>query len=174
VASERLVVVAPETLDDLNMLLHDSYADQDLVRFDERAGRLEFPAAQEIDTWREVPNGFPRTRGTKRGRLSVSTLQIPFLQVNLLIESVRDIALGPARVADPWILNEAAFDRSERRLTLDPVTGPQLTVDVETLRIEAEITSHVAIIVRRRVLFFGIESDSPEREARFRWPPNRN
>ena len=159
-----VAATAEQELAELEGLLHDAHGDQDLILFDETLGRLEFPVAQEIDTWMDVPEKFPRTRGRKRSRLWGTTLRVPFLQINVVVWSVRRFELGPEeRVADPWMLNEVEFDPSSRRLTFEPAVGPDLRVDVDELRVEAEITPHVALVVRRRIWpIVGAESDSPE------------
>jgi hypothetical protein len=121
---KRMVARAPSDLDDLTALLHDAYGDQDLLAFDQHSGLLEFPVAQEVDTWMDVPREVPRTRGSKRRYLLFSTLRIPFLQVNFRVRGTRSVELGPDNVEDPWMLNRIEYDPSAGWVRFVPVSGP--------------------------------------------------
>jgi hypothetical protein len=165
----RFVANGQTGTDEISGALNDAYGDRELLSFDEPRGVLTFPVAQEIDTWMDVP-GVPRTRALKRRYLPAVSLSIPFMQVNVLVRSAVSFQLGPENVDDPWILDEVAYDPVEGRLAFEPVIGPRLTVRVQELAVEAAVTDHVAVTVRRRVGLLGAESDAPDGETRFLWP----
>jgi hypothetical protein len=165
----RIVATGQTGIDEVSGVMNDAYGDRELLSFDEPRGVLTFPVAQEIDTWMDVP-GAPRTRARKRRYLPGMSLSIPFMQVNVVIRSAMSFRLGPENVDDPWILDEVAYDPTERRLAFEPVIGPRLTVKVQELSMEAAVTDHLAVTVRRRVGLLGAESDSPDGETRFLWP----
>jgi hypothetical protein len=155
----RVVVERSTDVDEINALVHDAYADSDLLTFDEARKEVRFPFAQEIDTWVDV-SGFsvPRTKVAKRPRWPFARHVIPFFQVNLTIRNVAAMSFGPHDLlADPWSLNEFVYDERSGRLVLDPVIGPELAVDIDKLELEAEITDHVAVTVERR---FGLIGES--------------
>lgn len=168
----RFVATGLTGTDEISGVLHDAYGDPRLVSFDESAGVLTFPVAQEIDTWMDVPDGVARTRAWKRRHLPGRSLSIPFMQVNVAVRSATSFQLGPENVDDPWMLEEIAFDATPRRLVVESMTGPLLTVEVQELSVEAAVTDHVAVMVRRRVWALGAESDASEGDTRFQWPPS--
>jgi hypothetical protein len=165
---KRVVAHRPGDLNELSGLVHDAYADSDLLTFDQTGREVRFPFAQEIDTWVDL-TGLPvRTAVRKRPRWPFERLTIPFFQVNLTIRHVASMSFGPEDLrADPWSLNEFGYEETSGRLVLDPVIGPELAVNVDRLEVEAEITDHVAITVGRRFLLIG-ESDTPLDALRLR------
>jgi hypothetical protein len=168
----RFVATGQTGTEEISGILHDASGDAELVSFDEPGGVLTFPVAQEIDTWMDVPDGVARTRAWKRRHLPGRSLSVPFMQVNVTVRSATSFQLGPDNVDDPWMLVEIAFDRTEGRLVFERMTGPLLTVQVRELSMEAAVTDHVAVTVRRRVWALGAESDALEGDTRFRWPPS--
>src|SRR5688572_20608543 len=128
---ERVTADTPERLDEINGLVNDAYADPKLVVFDQARREVNFPCAQEIDTWRELPEAsLPRTRVWKRPGWPFMRMLIPFFRVDLTIRTAHSMRLGPEdRLADPWSLNEFLYDRGARRLVLDPNVGPDLAVE---------------------------------------------
>jgi hypothetical protein len=168
----RFVATGQTGTDEISGVLHDAYGDPELVSFDGPGGVLTFPVAQEIDTWMDVPDGVARTRAWKRRHLPGRSLSVPFMQVNVTVRSAASFQLGPENIDDPWMLVEVAFDSTEGRLVFERMTGPLLTVKVQELSMEAAVTDHVAVTVRRRVWLLGAESDALDGEMHFLWPVN--
>lgn len=165
---ERVVVTDPGQLFEMDRLVHDAYADLDHVAFDQASAEVRLSFAQEIDTWRELADApVRRTTAWKRRSWWPSVrLVIPFLQVDLTIRRARSMWLGPPeRLQDPWSLNEFRYDERGGRLTLEPVVGPDLIVEVEELHLDGAISDHVALIVERRVGLIG-ETDSSRGDLR--------
>jgi hypothetical protein len=169
VSLERVTADTPERLDEISGLVNDAYADPKFVVFDQARHEVRFPCAQEIDTWRELPEAsLPRTKVWKRPGWPFVRMLIPFFQIDLTIRNARSMRLGPEdRLADPWSLNEFLYDRRARRLVLDPTVGPDLAIEVEGIDVEGAITDHVALMVERRTGLFG-ESDVPHGDLQLR------
>jgi hypothetical protein len=123
-------------------LIHDAYFDPDAIAFDEGAGRLVVPFQQE-DVGEQRESGWELLRTT----WLYDEHRVPFYAGTLTVENVTRVE-RPEDFGDVPMLVEIGYEPKRGRVRIDAYDP--LDATVEGLHVTAELTTEVALNMRRR------------------------
>jgi hypothetical protein len=158
-----LTAATPEQLKEIGGSVHDAYFEHEKVVFDEGARTVTVPFAQEGGRWLELSNAvLPEPEFLKK-TWRYEEYRVPFLRCEVVVRAARSVDLGPEdTLIDPGMLDHIEYDSAAAQVLIRTVTGPQITVQVDSVQVDVVITDTVALHVRRKQGRFGVVTDKPE------------
>jgi hypothetical protein len=158
---KRLRATTPEELEEVAGCVHDAYFEHEQVVFDEAACTVTVPFVQEGGEWLELPHASLPEPEVLRKTWRYKEYRVPFLRCEVVVHSARSVHLGPKDTfPDPGMLDYIEYDSAGAQVLIRAVTGPEISVQVDSLQLEMVITDAVALNVRRRRGWVGV-SDTP-------------